>query len=135
MSSLEEYASHLQSDSSCASPEALKLVASECGIDENVVDFVLENTEGDVRMAAESLRQMRGGVNVPSEKQKGSAEKQKVSTSGAGLHDRRKLTAQVLVQSTLIDRGFVAAATIGLVLTDNVVIYSVLPHIPFATLW
>ncbi len=97
MSSLEEYVSHLQSDSTSASPEALKLVASECGIDENVVDFVLENTQGDVRMAAESLRQMRG-VYTPSEKEKGSAEKQKVSTSGAGLHDRRKFTAQVLVQ-------------------------------------
>ncbi len=98
MGSLEEYASYLQSDSSHASPEALKLVASECGFDEAVVDFVLENTQGDVRMAVELLRQMKGGLNIPLEEQTSPAEKQKVSTTGAGLRDMRKFTTQVLVQ-------------------------------------
>ncbi len=111
MSSLEEYASYLQSDSSCASSEALKLVASECGIDEKVVDFVLENTQKDVRMAAESLRQMRGGLNVPSEEQTASAEKQKVSTTGARLHDMRKFTTQVLVQFNSTNTCFLRDCT------------------------
>ncbi len=134
MGSLEEYVSHLKSDSSCASSEVLKLVASECGIDECVVDFVLENTQGDVRMAAESLQQMRGGANVPSEEQTDSAEKQKAPTSGAGLHDMRKFTAQVLGQPKLVVCGSVAAATIGL--GRQHCYWQCLPHIPpFATLW